>query len=62
MYRNYRETIRNMNLNKISEIGYIPAYTRTEITDILHDKFNFRTDNEITKNNKMKKILKNIKL
>ena len=56
------ETIRNMNLNKISEIGYIPAYTRTEITDILHDKFNFRTDNEITKNNKMKKILKNIKL
>lgn len=55
------ETIRNMNLNKISEIGYIPAYTRTEITDILHDKFNFRTDNEITKNNKMKKILKNIK-
>ena len=51
-----------MNLNKISEIGYIPAYTRTEITDILHDKFNFRTDNEITKNNKMKKILKNIKL
>lgn len=55
------ETIRNMNLNKINEIGYIPAYTRTNITDTLHDKFNFRTDNEIIKNNKMKKILNNIK-
>jgi len=55
------ETIRNMNLNKINEIGYIPAYTRTDITDTLHDKFNFRTDNEIIKNNKMKKILNNIK-
>lgn len=55
------ETIRNMNLNKINEIGYIPAYTRTDITDLLHDKFNFRTDNEITKNSKMKKILNNVK-
>lgn len=55
------ETIRNMNLNKINEIGYIPAYTRTDTTDLLHDKFNFRTDNEITKNSKMKKILKNVK-
>lgn len=56
------ETIRNMNLTKINEIGYIPSYTRTDITDILHDKFNFRTDNEITKNSKMKKILNNIKI
>lgn len=55
------ETIRNMNLNKITEIGYIPAYTRTDITDLLHDKFNFRTDNEITKSSKMKKILNNVK-
>lgn len=55
------ETIRNMNLNKITETGYIPTYTRTDITDFLHDKFNFRTDNEITKNSKMKKILKIIK-
>lgn len=55
------ETIRNMNLNKITETGYIPTYTRTDITDFLHDKFNFRTDNEITKNSKMKKILNNVK-
>lgn len=55
------ETIRNMNLNKINEIGYIPAYTRTDITDLLHDKFDFRTDNEITKNSKMKNILNIVK-
>ena len=55
------ETIRNMNLNKVSEIGYIPAYTRTDLTDSLHDKFKFRTDNEITTTSIMKKILKNLK-
>ena len=55
------ETIRNMNLNKITEIGYIPAYTRTDITDLLHDKFNFRTDNEITTIRIIKKIFKDLK-
>lgn len=55
------DTIRSMNLNKIEEIGYIPAYTRTEITDHLHDKFNFRTDSEITTKKIMKKILTEIK-
>ena len=55
------ETIRNMNLNKVSEIGYIPAYTRTDLTDSLHDKFNFRTDNEITTKRIIKKFLKDLK-
>ena len=55
------ETIRNMNLYKANELGYLPAYTRTNITDTLHDKFNFRTDNEIIKNNKLQKILNDIK-
>ena len=55
------ETIRNMNLNKVSEIGYIPTYTRTDLTDSLHDKFKFRTDNEITTTSIMKKILKDLK-
>ena len=50
-----------MNLNKINEIGYLPAYTRTDITDFLHDKFNFRTDNEITTSKIIEKILKNLK-
>ena len=55
------ETLRNMNLNKINEIGYIPAYTRTNITDALHNKFNFRTDSEITTKKKIKNILNNLK-
>lgn len=55
------ETIRNMNLNKISELGYLPTYTRRDITDKLHETFGFRTDYQITQNKKMKKILENIK-
>lgn len=55
------ETIRNMNLTKINEIGYIPAYTRTDITDTLHNKFDFRTDNEIIQQKEMKKILNKVK-
>ena len=55
------DTLREMNLNQIDEIGYIPAYTRTDITDCLHETFNFRTDSEITTKKTMKKILKNSK-
>jgi transposase len=55
------DCLRNMNLAKSSENGYIPVYTRTDLTDCLHDKFSFRTDFEIIKNNDMKKILKIIK-
>ena len=55
------ETIRNMNLYKANELGYLPAYTRTDITDTLHDKFGFRTDNEIIQQKEMKKILNKVK-
>ena len=54
-------TLREMNLAYESEEGYIPLYTRNDITDDLHEKYEFRTDYEITTENKMKKILKNIK-
>ena len=55
------DTLREMNLNQIDEIGYIPVYTRTDITDCLHKNFNFRTDSEITTKKIMKKILKDSK-
>ena len=55
------DTLRDMNLVKNCDEGYIPAYTRTDITDELHNKFNFRTDYEIIKNSNIKKFLKNIK-
>lgn len=55
------DTLRNMNLTKVNEIGYIPAYTRTDITDTLHSKFKFETDKEIITIKNLKRILKNLK-
>ena len=55
------DTLRDMNLMENVGIGYVPVYTRTDITDTLHEKFNFRTDYEITNIRMMKKILKNLK-
>src|SRR5699024_11838309 len=43
------DCLRNMNLCKANELGYLPTYLRTDLTDNLHEKFGFRTDNEITK-------------
>lgn len=53
--------LREMNLMHVGEEGYIPAYTRTDLTDELHEKYGFRTDYEITTEKKMKKILKDLK-
>ena len=50
-----------MNLYKEEMEGYIPTYTRTDITDEIYKKYGFRTDYEITTEKKMKKILKDIK-
>lgn len=55
------ETLRNMNLTKINSEGYIPSYKRTDLTDLLHDTFKFRTDYEIIENKNIKKILKKLK-
>ncbi len=55
------ETLRNMNLTKATLEGYIPSYTRTDLTDLLHETFDFRTDYEIIENKNIKKILRKIK-
>ena len=55
------DCLRNMNLCKANELGYLPTYLRTDLTDNLHEKFGFRTDNEITTTVSIKKILKNLK-
>ena len=39
-------TLRNMRVTKIGTEGYVPSYTRTELTDALHDYAGFRTDYE----------------
>lgn len=40
---------------------YIPIYNRTNITDLLHDIFEFRTDYEIIPEKNIKKIFKQTK-
>jgi len=49
--------LKSMNFLK-EQTSYIPAYTRTDLTDLLHDKFGFRTDYEILNKKSIKKILK----
>lgn len=55
------DTLRDMNMTRIEGKGYIPSYTRTSLTDALHETFNFRTDYEIISEKNMKKLLRSIK-
>lgn len=55
------ETIRSMDMMIAPGEGYIPTYTRTDITDALHDVFAFRTDYQITSQKNMRKILNQTK-
>ena len=54
------ETLRGMNVLEIKGDGYIPEYIRTDITDELHELFNFRTDYEINTYKDFKKIFDTI--
>ena len=54
--------LRGMDFLKAEGEGYIPAYTRSDFTDALHDAFGFRTDYEIVTNKHMKNIFKATKL
>lgn len=54
------ETLREYNFN-IKQYDYIPIYTRTDLTDLLHKSFNFRTDYEIITEKNFKKIFKQTK-
>lgn len=51
-------TLRDMNFLQIPTGDYVPTYTRTDITDVLHEAFGFRTDYEILSGKQMQKILK----
>ncbi len=53
--------LRDMNFFEITGEGYIPTYTRTDLTDDLHDAFGFRTDYQIVNTKQMKKIFKDTK-
>jgi transposase len=55
------ETLRGMSFLEAKGDGYIPTYTRTDLTDSLHDVLGERTDTQIVTNRQMKAILKSSK-
>lgn len=54
------DTLRNMNVTELKGNGYIPSYERTDITDFIHEKYNFNTDTEVITYKKIKKIFNTI--
>ena len=54
-------TLKGMNTCLLDSHGYIPAYTRTDMTDLLHDTFGFNTDYEIMRKSTMRNIIKKSK-
>jgi transposase len=57
------ETLRSMKLTLLNTAnGYVPSYTRTELTDTLHRNFGFRTDYEFIKKSTMRSIIKETKI
>lgn len=55
-------TLRNMNVTPVLGAGYKPAYTRTDLTDRLHEVFGFFTDMELTTKSQMKTIISESKM
>ncbi len=55
------DTLRDYKLLKMDGYGYIPEYKRTDLTDLLHDKFAFNTDTQIVTPSAMRKIIANTK-
>lgn len=50
-------TLRDMNFVSVAGEGYIPAYTRTDLTNNLHGSAGFRTDTQIVSKQRMKTII-----
>ena len=56
------ETLRSMQMTLLNtSSGYIPSYTRTELTDALHKTFDFRTDYELITKASMRTLIKDTK-
>lgn len=54
-------TLREMDMRKVGEHGYIPSYTRTQVTDSLHENAGFRTDYELITPKSMAGIIRRTK-
>ena len=55
------EKLREMEVYEEKGSGYSPAYVRNNLTDDLHETFNFRTDYEIVPYENFKKIFDKVK-
>ncbi len=55
------EKLKEMNMYEEKGTGYSPAYTRTDLTDDLHEVFGFRTDYEIINYENFKKFFIKVK-
>ncbi|MGX7099956.1 IS1634 family transposase [Globicatella sanguinis] len=55
------QTLRSMKLTKLTEDAYLPHYTRTNVTDSIHQASGFRTDYQLLTKKKLKTIEKNIR-
>lgn len=55
------DTLKEMNLKREKNGLYLPNYIRTDLTDIIHAKFNFRTDYEVINQKNLNKILSQTK-
>ncbi|MCR5236771.1 MAG: IS1634 family transposase [Lachnospiraceae bacterium] len=53
-------TLRKMDVREVKE-GYIPCYTRTALTDAIHENASFRTDYELTANKAMAGVIRRSK-
>ena len=51
-------TLRKMKLHIIPGTGYQPSYTRTDLTDELHEIFGFNTDYQIMTKSSIRNIIK----
>lgn len=55
------DTLAEMNFLSIPEMGYIPTYTRTDLTNALHGSAGFRTDKQIISKKTMRSIISKTK-
>ena len=54
-------TLQEMDFMKYEGKGYQPIYTRTELTDVLHEVFGFCTSKQIVPIGKMRNIISQTK-
>ena len=59
--REILDTLTNMNFLSVNGEGYVPTYTRTDLTNHLHGSAGFRTDCQIMTKKQMRSIISSTK-